>query len=136
MTPPNSLTTKGTVFTRQFVVTDTVYHGFIEIFNDRNPFHVDDDAARSRGFAAKIMHGNILCGFLSYFIGECLPIKSVIIQSQEIQFHKPVYLNDPITFHAKVSDYFESVKTTELHFYFMNQHNIKVAKGRVRIGLL
>jgi acyl dehydratase len=37
--------------------------------------HIDDDYARSKGFKQKVMHGNILCGFLSRFVGELLPVK-------------------------------------------------------------
>ena len=127
---------KGAKFSRQFIVSQSVYDGFIQTFNDRNPYHVSDDAARAKGFAGKIMHGNILNGFLSYFIGECLPVKTVVIQSQEIKFHKPVYLNDTVTLNAEVADFHESVRTAEMSFHFLNQNNAKVARGTMFIGLL
>lgn len=127
---------KGDSFTRQFVVSPSVYDGFMQTFNDRNPYHVSDATAQAAGFAGKIMHGNILNGFLSYFVGECLPVKTVVIQSQEIKFHKPVYLNDTVTLHAEVADFHESVRTAVITFHFLNQNNIKVAKGRLLVGLL
>lgn len=127
---------KGAAFARSFQVSEAVYAGFIQTFNDRNPYHVDDEAAQAKGFARKIMHGNILGGFLSYFIGECLPIKTAVIQSQEIQFHKPVYLNDTLMLHVEVIDFFESVNTAQLRFYFENQHSVRVAKGKMSIGFL
>lgn len=126
----------GSKFAHTFVVSDAVYSGFIATFNDRNPYHVSDDAARAKGFAGKIMHGNILNCFLSYFVGECLPVKSVVIQSQEIKFHKPVYLNDAVTLHAEVADFHESVRTAEIRFNFVNQNKIKVARGTIFIGLI
>jgi 3-hydroxybutyryl-CoA dehydratase len=116
----------GAKFTHEFVVSQAVYEGFIQTFNDRNPYHVSDEIARAKGFAGKIMHGNILNGFL----------KSVVIQSQEIKFHKPVYLNDTVTLHAEVTDFHESVRTAEISFQFLNQNNIKVARGKMFIGLL
>ena len=127
---------KGDIFVRLFVVSQSVYEGFMQTFNDRNPYHVSDTAAQAAGFARKIMHGNILNGFLSYFVGECLPVKAVVIQSQEIKFHKPVYLDDTVTLHAEVADFHESVKTAEITFRFLNQNNLKVAKGRLLVGLL
>ncbi len=126
----------GAKFTHEFVVSEMVYSGFIQTFNDRNPYHVSDDAARAKGFAGKIMHGNILNGFISYFVGECLPVKTVVIQSQEIKFHKPVYLNDTVTLHAEIADFHESVKTAEISFQFINQNNVKVARGKLFVGLL
>lgn len=127
---------KGAKFTHKFVVSEAVYSGFIQTFNDRNPYHVSDEAARAKGFAGKIMHGNILNGFLSYFIGECLPVKTVVIQSQEIKFHKPVYLNDTVMLNAEVADFHESVNTAEISFHFINQNNVKVARGKLFVGLL
>lgn len=127
---------RGDAFIHSFAVSHSVYSGFVATFNDRNPYHVDDEAARAKGFAGRIMHGNILCGFLSYFVGEQLPVKSVVIQAQEIQFHRPVYLNDVVTLHADVADFFESVMTAEIRFRFENQHGVKVAKGKLRVGIL
>ena len=126
----------GAKFTHEFVVSEAVYSGFIQTFNDRNPYHVSDDAARAKGFAGKIMHGNILNGFLSYFVGDCLPVKTVVIQSQKIKFHKPLYLNDTVTLNTEVADFHESVKTAEISFQFINQNNVKVASGKLLVGLL
>jgi 3-hydroxybutyryl-CoA dehydratase len=127
---------KGATFSQQFVVSPAVYNGFLQTFNDRNPLHVSDTAARDQGFAGKIMHGNILNGFVSYFVGECLPVKSVVIQSQEIKYHKPVYLNDALTLRAEVAEFFESVSTAEIAFEFLNQDGVKVARGKLSLSLL
>lgn len=133
---PGPALAKGDKFSRRFLVSEVVYRGFIDTFDDRNPYHVSDAAAQAKGFAGKIMHGNILNGFLSCFVGECLPTKDVVIQSQEIKFHKPVYLDDTVTLHAEVSDFFASVRTAEITFQFLNQHNIKVARGKIAVSLL
>jgi acyl dehydratase len=123
-------------FTRSFVVTKALHTGFIELFEDRNPLHVDDAFATAKGFRGKVMHGNILGGFLSYFIGECLPTKDVIIHSQEIQYKHAVYLNDVLTFEAKVDGVHESVKAVEFKFVFRNGEAKIVSKGMFQIGLL
>jgi 3-hydroxybutyryl-CoA dehydratase len=127
---------KGATLMQRFVVSQNIYDGFIQTFNDRNPYHISDDAAREKGFAGKIMHGNILAGFLSYFVGECLPVKTVVIQSQELKFHKPVYLNDIVTLNAQVVDFHESVRTADIVFHFLNQNDVKVAQGKLLVGLL
>ena len=98
--------------------------------------HTSDTFAREKGFKGRVMHGNILNGFLSYFIGECLPVKNVIIHSQEIQFKNPVYLNDELDFVAEVSGVFESVNSIEFKFSFKNAEKKTVAKGKIQIGLL
>jgi 3-hydroxybutyryl-CoA dehydratase len=126
---------KGDTYSHTFTVSEEVYQGFISIFQDRNILHTDAEYARSKGFEGVVMQGNILNGFLSYFIGELLPVKNVIIHSQEIKYSKPVYLNDTLDFHAEVADVFESVKATEFKYRFEKEGKA-VAKGKIQIGLI
>ena len=128
--------TENQKFAQTFLVSDRVYVGFMNVFNDRNPLHSDAAFATGKGFKGKVMHGNILNGFLSYFIGECLPVKNVLIHSQEIKYHHPVYLNDELTLEAVVSGVYESVNAVEFSFNFKNSDSKSVAKGKIQIGLL
>lgn len=123
-------------FIHKFSVSEAVYTGFIDLFQDKNPLHTDEPFAREKGFEARVMHGNILNGFLSYFIGECLPVKNVLIHSQEIQFKNPVYLGNKLTLEAVVSDVFESVQAVEFKFTFKNFESKIIAKGKIQIGLI
>ena len=127
---------KGDQFCHEFVVTRSIYTGFISLFGDRNPLHTELEFSRQKGFNGLVMHGNILNGFVSYFIGELLPVKNVIIQSQEIKFSKPVYLDDSLKFTATVEDVYESVNTIEFKFRFTNLKGIKVATGKIMVGLI
>jgi 3-hydroxybutyryl-CoA dehydratase len=126
----------GDQFVIDFVVSDEIYEGFIKVFKDRNPLHTQDEFAIRNGFRGKLMHGNILNGFLSYFVGEGLPDKNVIIQTQDIKFLLPVYLGDNLKFSSEITDFFESVNTYEFRFYFQNREGKKVARGKIQIGLL
>ena len=126
----------GNCYSIPFMVSTAVYEGFIATFNDKNPLHTDEAFAISKGFKGKVMHGNILNGFLSYFIGECLPVKNCIIHSQTIKFSHPVFLNDELVLNAEVTEVYESVNAYVFKFYFQNSDGKKVAKGDIRIGLL
>ena len=123
-------------FNLKFVVSNEIQQNFIQNFKDENPLHTDEAFAREKGFKGRVMHGNILNGFLSYFIGECLPVKNVIIHSQEIQFKNPVYANDELDFSAEVTGVYESVNSVEFKFIFKNPEKKTVAKGKIQIGLL
>ncbi len=127
---------KNDIFQLIFSVTNEVYNGFVNTFNDRNPLHSNETFAVERGFKGKVMHGNILNGFLSYFVGEALPDKNVIIHSQSIQFKRPVYLDDLLSFEATVHDVYESVRAVEFSFVFRNSLSQVVAKGKLQIGYL
>jgi 3-hydroxybutyryl-CoA dehydratase len=119
-----------------FTVKKETHEGFIDIFKDNNPLHTDQDFAHEKGFIGVVMHGNILNGFLSFFIGEGLPTKDVIIHSQEIQFKNAVYLNDELLFNAEVIGVYESVNAVEFKYSFKNKDTKIVAKGKIQIGLL
>ena len=127
---------KDQKFDETFKVSEHVYQGFINLFQDKNPLHTNEKFALEKGFKGKVMHGNILNGFLSYFIGQCLPVKDVIIHSQEIQFKNPVYLEDTLIFEATVSEIFESVNTLEFKFTFKNSADKVVSKGKIQIGII
>ena len=128
--------TQGDIYTHTFKVSAHVYEGFTSISNDRNPLHTDNSFAISKGFKGKVMYGNILNCFVSYFIGECLPVKNVMIYAQSIKFSLPVYLDDELSFQAEISGVFEEVNVYEFKFYFKNEEGKKVAKGNIQIGLL
>lgn len=123
-------------FEKRFIVSDNIYEGFIDLFEDTNPLHTNNQFATELGFRGKVMHGNILNGFLSYFIGECLPVKNVIIHTQSILFKNPVYLNDELLFEGIVNEIFESVNAVEFKFNFKNMESQVVAKGKIQIGIL
>ncbi len=127
---------KGDRFEQTYTVTDGVYRGFMELFGDRNPMHIDEDFAKRNGFGGRVMYGNILNGFISHFIGECLPIKNVVLISQDIAYSKPVYLNDALSFRAEVEDVHESVGIAEFKYTFANREGTKVAKGKIQIRIL
>jgi acyl dehydratase len=123
-------------FEAEFLVSEDIHSGFIRLFRDKNPLHTDEVFAAAKGFKGVVMHGNILNGFLSYFIGECLPEKNIIIHSQDINYKKPVYLNDRLTLKARVAEIHESVKAVLFKYSFVNDKNETVAKGSIQIGVL
>jgi len=127
---------EGSKYIHHFTVTRQVYEHFIAMSGDRNPLHTDAPFARSRGFKDVVMHGNILNGFVSYFIGECLPVKNVVIHAQGIKYPLPVYMDDELEFNAEITGFYESVNTYEFKFFFRNAAGKKVAKGDIQIGLL
>ena len=123
----------GDKFNCKFKISKDIYDGFVNIFNDKNPMHVDLDFAKNHGYSGIVMHGNILNGFISYFIGEQLPVKNIVILSQDIKYNNPVYLNDLLQFNASVFEIYESVNVINFKFNFINQKNIIVAQGKVQI---
>ena len=126
---------EGFKFFHEFKVTKQISDLFIDLSQDRNPIHVDDDFSISKGFKSKVTHGNIQNCFLSYFVGEIFPIKEVIILSQTIKFKNPVYENDILFFESKIVNFTKSVNVYEFEFEFRNSINI-VSKGSLMIKII
>ncbi|RYE52804.1 MAG: hypothetical protein EOP48_15675 [Sphingobacteriales bacterium] len=126
----------GNTFNQSFSVTAEIYSGFIRLFKDENPLHTNEMFAKEKGFASVVMHGNILNGFISFFIGECLPMKNVIIHTQEIKFNNPCYLGDQLLFEAMITDMVSAVSVVVFKFQFKNQDGLKIANGKIQIGII
>lgn len=127
---------EGNQFYAIYTVTDAIYNGFINIFGDNNPLHTNEDFAIEKKFESKVMHGAILAGFLSHFIGEGLPIKNVLVQTYQLNFLKPVYLRDILDFKATITGVFDSVNTIEFKFTFSAPGRAILAKGKILISII
>lgn len=124
-------------FEFRFSVDSDIYENFIKTFNDKNPLHTDQDFAESYGFKDKVMHGNILNGMLSYFIGELLPVKNVIIMKQEITFRNPIYLNDIVNFSAQIIEHHKAFDVYTFKFKFSESNTDKIfSTGKIQIKIL
>ena len=126
----------GQLFQQDFVINQNIQDNFIQLSKDKNPMHVDEFYSNQYGFEGKVMHGNILNAFLSYVIGECLPIKNVVIQSQSIEYKNPIYLNTQVKFEMLVDSVVESVNVVIFKFKFLSLEGKVFAKGKIQIGIL
>ena len=129
------LAEKSASITHTYQVTPEVYFAFQTVSGDFNPLHTDLEFATKKGFAGKVMYGNILNAFISHFVGMLLPSQDVMILSQDINFHKPVYLNDEITLKASIDDVSEAVGYISYKLVFYRDKE-RVAKGHVQISVL
>lgn len=120
-------------------VTKDVYELFQKCSKDLNPLHTNSDFALQKGFQSCVMYGNILNVFISHFVGMSLPSQDVMIQTQDIQYRKPVWLGDRILLKStieKVSNAVEIVNF-KLKFYRLNSVDEElVATGHVQVGIL
>lgn len=135
----NEFVSQSSKIRHSYKITQEVYDSFQRCSNDFNPLHIDQAYAIEKGFQGCVMYGNILNAFISHFVGMLLPVKEVMIQSQDIFFHKPVYLNDNILLEATVEQVSEAVNVIiyKLKFRRCIEDKVElVAKGHVQIGLL
>lgn len=109
---------------------------FLEISGDINPLHIDSEYSKSKGFVDRVVYGMLTSSFYSTLVGVYLPGKYCILQGIDIQFSKPVYVNDNLKISGKVSYINEAYKQIEIKATIINQENKKVSKATIKVGVL
>ena len=77
---------------------------FSKVSGDLNPTHLNEEYARSS--AAKEITGHSLwnSGLISSLLGNVLPGPGTVYRKQDLQFHRPVLLDDTVTARVKVRE--------------------------------
>ena len=120
----------GENFRQTYTITKDIYQTFLNLFGDASPLHIDDEVAVRCGFSSKLMHGAILNGFISNFVGMNFPGKRTLELGVEIRFLKPTYVGDVLELEATVKERLESRRVVVLHFVFRREE-MAVARGKI-----
>jgi 3-hydroxybutyryl-CoA dehydratase len=119
---------------REYVISPCVYSHFIEAFDDRSPLHVDEAYARACGFPGKVMHGAILNGFLSHFIGMHFPGRPGMLLSADLRFAQPCHAGDMVRLEATVAQKLDVRNVIILDLIFQNvTRDCIAARGRAQV---
>lgn len=84
-------------------ITDADIKTFAGLSGDHNPVHVDQHYAENSRFKKRIAHGLISASFFSQIFGTKLPGYGCVYVSQNLQFLRPVYINDTVIAVVEVS---------------------------------
>lgn len=123
-------------FSHIYTINDAVYNALVSVFQDKSPIHIDETYAKAAGFAGRVMHGAILQGFLSHFVGMYFPGKRSLILSVNLNYHRPSYLGDEIQLTACVRQKVETGQVIVLNVNFVNTASRQVlASGKVQVAL-
>jgi acyl dehydratase len=127
---------EGTTYSGQYKIEHDIYDVFTSVFHDRSPVHVDNAYAKASGFDGCVMHGAILNGFLSHFIGMSFPGRRALLLSVNMNYHRPSYLDDEIELTAVVRQKVESTRVIVLNVKFVNSATqILVASGKIQVAV-
>jgi acyl dehydratase len=126
--------TVGMKETRDYVITSEVYEKFLAAFHDYSPLHIDEEYAKSRGFHGRVMHGSLLNGFISHFVGMYFPGRLSLLLAVDLRFSNPSYLGDAIRIDTVVSQKVDAHNTIVLDATLSNTtRNHLAARGRINV---
>lgn len=119
---------------KQFSSEDVL--AFAALSTDFNPVHVDEAYAKQSIFGKRIVHGFLVGSLISATIASKLPGEGSIYLYQDMDFVKPVYLDDTITATVEVTGLKKEKNIVTLNTYCRNQRDEVVIKGTAVIKLL
>lgn len=126
----------GAKETRDYVISPAVYGHFLAAFDDRSPIHVDEPYAVQNGYVGKVMHGTLLNGFLSHFVGMHFPGRLSLLLAVDLRFSQPSYLGDVIRLESLVSQKLDSRQVVVLDLTLNNvTQGCTAARGRAQVML-
>ena len=97
----------------------------------RNPLHMDERYAGRSRFRGRIVHGILVAGVISKIIGTQLPGEGSIYLEQNIQFRKPVYIDEKIIVKVKITGIANNIVTLETNAY--KEDESLAVKGTAKI---
>lgn len=114
-------------------VTEKDVQTFADLTGDDNPLHMDEQYASNTRFKGRVVHGMLTASFLSTIIGTLLPGQGALYLNQELNFKKPVMINDIISARVTVLQKITATRMLVLETTIANQHSQIVISGKAKV---
>lgn len=111
-----------------------MYKQYNRLVHEINPLHFNEEYAKKLGFRTIVVAGVFTYGFYLRPVVNWIQ-KSAKINSVNIRFHMPVYLEDTVTQGATVTKKYmkENVKYVECEIWAKNQQDEQLISGHIRL---
>ena len=77
-------------------ITDQDIKQFAAVSGDMNPIHLNEEYAKNTRFKRRIAHGLFTASFFSTIFGTKFPGEGSIYTSQNLEFKRPIYIDDTV----------------------------------------
>jgi len=118
----------------------TITPGMVERFRadtgDTNPLHADRDFAIGHGFIDAVVFGMLTASFFSTLVGVHLPGRHALLHAVDTAFLKPVFVGDVLTVAGEITHLTDAYRQAELAATVHNQAGVKVARAKIKVGVL
>tara|TARA_Y100000310_G_C20159597_1_gene568537 strand:+ start:159 stop:590 length:432 start_codon:yes stop_codon:yes gene_type:complete len=109
---------------------------FAKLTGDKNPLHCDEEYAIKTKFKRRIPHGMLAGSFFSTLVGMYLPGKNCLYLSQNLLFHKPVPLNEPIIISGEIITKIDSLNILIIHTSIKDKLGNLIIDGEAKVKVL
>ncbi len=115
-----------------YSITEKEIGVFVSLTGDNNPIHTDGKVAAANGFESPIAHGMLAASLFSTLIGTKLPGGPYLYLSQDIRFHKPIYVPSTITVRGIITGTTAN-GVSSLTMEILSTENIRLVSGTARV---
>ncbi len=123
-------------FYEEFVIVSCkLIEAYAGLLGDKNPIHLDKVYAEKTRFKKRIAHGMLVGGFISKVIGMDFPGEGTVYLKQELEFLKPVYIDDKIMVRVEVIEQNEETNRLTLETICRNLGGETLVKGKALVLL-
>ncbi|MCK5707653.1 MAG: MaoC family dehydratase [Candidatus Aureabacteria bacterium] len=105
---------------------------FAELSMDKNPLHVDEEAASKSIFGKRVIHGILQTGLISAVLGNQLPGPGSIYREQQLVFKKPAFPGDTLTAKVEVIEINERIGIIICRTTVKNQNGDLLINGKAK----
>jgi len=110
---------------------------FAALSGDVSSLHMNDGFARDRGFDGRVVHGVLISAFVSQLLGVRFPGESCLLQSLNMKYLEPVYVNDHIRVVVECDQISAAVNSMTVSVQVENSRTGSVkARGKAQVGFL
>lgn len=122
--------------TERFEVTisELMMSNFREISGDVNPLHSDKDFAIKQNFKDKVVFGLLVSSFYSKLIGVYLPGKYALLNSINVDFLKPVYVQDKLYIEGRIVELDNRFKIINIKSRITREENNLVSRANIKVS--
>ena len=114
-------------------ISDETIRLFADVSGDHNPVHLDEEYAAKTIFGRRIAHGMLSASLISTVLGTKFPGPGTIYLAQNLEFKKPVFLDDIIEVKVTVVAVHPEKRVLELQTVCCNQAGEDVLVGTARV---
>ena len=99
-----------------FCISKADMETFAALSADHSRIHKDADFARLNGFSEPVVYGALTIARLSNLVGMHLPGDLGLATSWQIDFNRPLYVDEEAVFEGHISHISEATQTVKIRF--------------------
>ena len=120
-------------FVHEFSFSKEDVFAFAEVSGDKNPIHIDDEAASKTVFKRRIVHGFLGASIFSKVFGMLFPGQGTIYMGQTLKFMAPMFEDQTYSAQFKVLEVNAEKHRAKVETLIVDSENKIIISGEATV---